>query len=225
MRIQCVIIDDEPSSQNVLLHFIDKVEFLQLKGICNDGVEALKFLNDTAVDLLFLDINMPNVSGMEFYKMMVNPPAVIFTTAYAEHATEGFDLAAIDYLLKPFSYARFLQAVLKAKQQIKISPNKTFISLKSDKKIYQVKIDTILFIEAQGDYIKVHTEEKSLLCYKTLTKVLELLPKDMFIQVHKSYVIQREKMDYIEGNQIRIASTIIPIGLKYKTDFINLLNI
>ncbi|PQJ21865.1 LytTR family DNA-binding domain-containing protein [Tenacibaculum sp. SG-28] len=225
MRIQCVIIDDEPSSQNVLLHFIDKVEFLQLKGICNDGVEALKLLNNTAVDLLFLDINMPNVSGMEFYKMLVNPPPVIFTTAYAEHAMEGFDLAAIDYLLKPFSFARFLQAVLKAKEQIKISPDQTFISLKSDKKIYQVKIDSILFIEAQGDYIKVHTEEKSLLCYKTLTKVFELLPKDMFIQVHKSYIIQREKMDYIEGNQIRIASTVIPIGLKYKTDFINLLNI
>ncbi|SED98055.1 DNA-binding response regulator, LytR/AlgR family [Tenacibaculum sp. MAR_2010_89] len=222
MKIQCVIIDDEPSSQNILKHLIGDVDFLEIAGICNDAVDAMTFLKETKVDLLFLDINMPNLSGIAFYKMLKNPPLVIFTTAYSEYAIEGFDVNAIDYLLKPFSFERFLKAVQKVKNKLVLE--KEFIIIKSDKKLYQLKVNDILFVEALGDYIKIYTKDKVLVSYKTLRNILSLLPDNKYMQIHKSYIINQSKLDFVEGNQVTIGSKKIPIGQKFKINFLKRLN-
>ena len=222
MKIQCVIIDDEPSSQNILKHLIGDVDFLEIAGICNDAVDAMTFLKETKVDLLFLDINMPNLSGIAFYKMLKNPPLVIFTTAYSEYAIEGFDVNAIDYLLKPFSFERFLKAVQKVKNKLVLE--KEFIIIKSDKKLYQLKVNDILFVEALGDYIKIYTKDKVLVSYKTLRNILSLLPENKYMQIHKSYIINQSKLDFVEGNQVTIGSKKIPIGQKFKINFLKRLN-
>ena len=141
MNIKCIIIDDEPTSQNVLKSFIDKIDYLEVLQICNNALEALDFLKNNTVDLFFLDINMPHLSGISFYKSLKNPPKVIFTTAYSEYALEGFEVEAIDYLLKPFSFERFVKAISKVKA---LNDDKIdYILLKSDKKLHQVKIDEI----------------------------------------------------------------------------------
>ena len=222
MKINCIIIDDEPSSQNVLKSFINKIDYLDLKHSCNDALEALEYLKNNTIDLLFLDINMPQLSGISFYKSLQNPPKVIFTTAYSEYALEGFDLNATDYLLKPFSFERFLQAVSKIKD-VKENINDTII-IKSNKKLHQIKIENILFVESLGDYIKVHLENNFLIVYKTLKSMFNKLPKSVFKQVHKSYIINQKKLDYIEGNII-INSNKIPLGQKFKKDFLDSFNI
>ena len=152
MLINCLIIDDEPSSQNVLKSFINKIDYLNLMHVCNNAIEALAYLKNNAVDLLFLDINMPQLSGVSFYKSLQNPPKVIFTTAYSEYALEGFNLNATDYLLKPFSFERFVQAVSKLKDVNNYQVEN--IVIKADKKLHQIKIDDIYFIESLGDYIR-----------------------------------------------------------------------
>ena len=192
MNIKCIIIDDEPSSQNVLKSFIDKIDYLEVLQICNNALEALDFLKNNTVDLFFLDINMPHLSGISFYKSLKNPPKVIFTTAYSEYALEGFEVEAIDYLLKPFYFERFVKAVSKVKT---LNDNKTdYILLKSDKKLHQIKTDDIYFIEGLGDYIKVHLKDAYLVTYKSLTKMNDLLPKSDFIQVHKSFIINKKNL-------------------------------
>ncbi len=222
MKISCIIIDDEPSSQNVLKSFINKIDYLDLKHTCNDALEALTYLKTNTVDLLFLDINMPQLSGISFYKSLKNPPKVIFTTAYTEYALDGFDVNATDYLLKPFSFDRFLKAVTKIKD-LNIKYNETII-LKADKKLHQIKVDDILYIESIGDYIKVHINQKYLIVYKTLKKIFDELPNSVFKQVHKSFIINKNKLDYIEGNTILIHSNKIPLGQKYKKSFLENFN-
>ncbi|MHB0755714.1 LytR/AlgR family response regulator transcription factor [Polaribacter sp. M15] len=219
MKIRCIIIDDEPSSQNVLKSFINKIDYLDLKQVCNDALEALEYLKNTSIDLLFLDINMPQLSGISFYKSLQNPPKVIFTTAYSEYALAGFDLDATDYLLKPFSFERFVQAI--SKVNILQDLNTDNIVIKSNKRLHQIKVDDILYVESLGDYIKVHFSAHFLIVYKTLKNMYTELPKTLFKQVHKSYIINKNKIDYIEGNMILIQSNKIPLGQKYKKDFID----
>lgn len=219
MKISCIIIDDEPSSQNVLKSFIHKIEYLDLKHTANNALEALKFLKNNTVDLLFLDINMPQLSGVSFYKSLQNPPKVIFTTAYSEYALEGFNLAATDYLLKPFSFERFVQAVTKIKNLKDKSVEN--IILKSDKKFHQIKINDILYIESLGDYIKVYLGDKMLVVYKTLKSIFSELPSTIFKQVHKSFLVNTNKIDYIEGNMVIIDSNKIPLGQKFKKEFLD----
>ena len=219
MNIKCIIIDDEPSSQNVLKSFIDKIDYLEVLQICNNALEALDFLKNNTVDLFFLDINMPHLSGISFYKSLKNPPKVIFTTAYSEYALEGFEVEAIDYLLKPFYFERFVKAVSKVKT---LNDNKTdYILLKSDKKLHQIKTDDIYFIEGLGDYIKVHLKDAYLVTYKSLTKMNDLLPKSDFIQDHKSFIINKKKLDYIAGNLAVVNTNKIPLGQKFKSNFLN----
>jgi two-component system, LytTR family, response regulator LytT len=222
MNISCLIIDDEPSSQNVLKSFIHKIDYLQLEQVCNNALEALEYLKSNTVDLLFLDINMPQLSGIDFYKSLKNPPKVIFTTAYSAHALEGFEVDAIDYLLKPFSFQRFVKAVSKVKnlQDDKIE----HILIKSDKKLHQIKIEEIYFIEGLGDYIKVHLKNNFLITYKSLKMMHNSLPKSIFIQVHKSFIINKNKLDYIEGNLAIVNSNKIPLGQKYKKEFLDQFN-
>ncbi len=226
MNLNCIIIDDEPSSQKVLNVFIKKVPSLQLVATCNNATEALETLrNNTSIDLLFLDINMPNISGMSFYKSLKNPPAVIFTTAYSEYAIDGFEVNAVDYLLKPFSFDRFLTAVNKAFDAIQTPENTTeeTIYVKENKTLHKVILQNILYIEALGDYVKIHLEDKSIVTNSTFINMLQQLPSNQFVRTHKSFAINLQKLNSVSGNQIIINNVKIPIGQTHKAAFMKLL--
>jgi len=221
--IQCAIIEDEPLAQNILKKYIEDHPALELKAVCNNAEEAQKVLLRRDIELLFLDINLPKLSGISFLKTLPHQPLVIFTTAYPEYAVEGFELDAIDYLLKPFSFERFLKAANKAVQQL----NKkdigdqaalSFIFLKADKKVHKVNLDDILYIEAAGDYIKVITESGQYIVNDTLKSLQDELPPVQFIRVHKSYIISRSKIKFFEGNYVKVGDADIPIGNSYKEE-------
>jgi len=229
MKINCLIIDDEPSSQTVLKNFVADVDFLELKGVCNNAIDALQVLKQNQnIDLLFLDVNMPKISGLTFYKSLQNPPEVIFTTAYPQYAVDGFEVNAIDYLLKPFSFERFFTAVNKVLEKRFTNGNQTedeqFMFVKSSKTIHKINFKDILFVEAFGDYVKVHQEQQCILTNATFTSVLETLPRDLFVRTHKSFAINFKKMNTISGNQITIQKHRIPIGQTYKAEFFKLIN-
>lgn len=218
MSINCLIIDDEPLSRDVLRKYVEDHPDLNLKGECKDAFEAMARLENTRVDLIFLDINMPKLSGINFYKSLNQKPMVVFTTAYPEFAVEGFELDAIDYLLKPFSFERFVKAINKVKgksggREKEISD---FMMLKADKKMYRTAYDDILFFEALGDYVKVHTKERVLIIASTLKKLLAELPESQFIRTHKSFIISKSKVEYIEGNQIKIGEQMVSIGQAFR---------
>jgi DNA-binding LytR/AlgR family response regulator len=226
-QCKCIIIEDEPLAQNVLKKYIGDHPSLQLIAVCPDAMEAQTILNNQRIDLIFLDINLPKLSGINFIKTLIHPPLVIFTTAYSEFAVEGFELNAMDYLLKPFSFERFLKAVNKAIEKINSSSvirskeEDSFIFLKADKKIHKIDIDSIHYIEAIGDYMKVVTVSGQLLVNETMKKMLEDLPASLFIRVHKSFIISRNKIRFIEGNYVQVADKSIPIGATYRSDVLN----
>ena len=218
--IRCLIVDDEPLSRQVLKGFVADHPDLELAGECKDALEAMSFLEKYEVDLLFLDINMPKLSGVNFYKSLHKKPEVIFTTAYSEFAVEGFELNAIDYLMKPIAFERFIKAIQKVKDKLGQNstslPVQDYIMLKADKKMYRTPYEDILFCEALGDYVKVHLKDKVLIVTTTMKKLLAELPEQIFLRTHKSYIINKTKVEYIEGNQIKIGSQMISIGQSYR---------
>ncbi|WP_439152066.1 LytR/AlgR family response regulator transcription factor [Winogradskyella sp.] len=224
--ITCVIVDDELSSQRVLQHFIAETDILNLKATCNNTAEAFKYLQLKGnVDLLFLDINMPKQSGLDFYKSLKNPPQVIFTTAYPQFAVEGFEVSAIDYLLKPIAYERFLTAINKVLTNLDQSvDNDAFIILKENKALHKVIFNDIQYVEAFGDYVRVHTEEKIITTHSTFSKFIESLP-DYFLRTHKSFSINLNRMNQLSGNQITVDCHTIPIGQTYKKTVLKALNL
>jgi DNA-binding LytR/AlgR family response regulator len=226
MNINCIIVDDEPSSQVVLKTFANDVNFLNVVAICNNALEAnsvLKGRND--IHLIFLDINMPKINGLDFYKSLQNPPDVIFTTAYSQYALEGFEVNAIDYLLKPFSFERFLKAVNKVveKRNEFNSTQEEYLIIKANKAIHKVNAQDILFVEAFGDYVKVHLNEKTIVTNSTFTNILKQLSQD-FVRCHKSYAINLKKMNSLAGNVISIENKSVPVGQKFKSDLLKALN-
>ena len=231
-RYKCIIVEDEPLAQNVLRKYIEEHPSLELVAVCADAMEAQARLSRQPVEIMFLDINLPKLSGISFLKTLASTPQVIFTTAYPEFAVEGFELNAVDYLLKPFSFERFLKAVNKALLQLDAKhTNKLFsaesqkpgsLFLKADKKIHKVDLATIIYIEAVGDYIKVVSDTGTLLVNETLKLFQEELPGE-FIRVHKSYIISTSRIRFIEGNIIRVAEKEIPIGATYKEDLLQFL--
>ena len=225
-QINCLIIDDELSSQRVLQHFVSETEVLVLKATCNNTAEAFKYLQlEGHIDLLFLDINMPKQSGLDFYKTLKNPPDVIFTTAYPQYAVDGFEVNAIDYLLKPIAYDRFLTAINKVlSQETSTTTDKTFIILKENKALYKVFYKDIQYIEAYGDYVKVHTKEKTITTHSTFSKFIADLPS-YFLRTHKSFSVNLNKLNHLSGNQITINTHIIPIGKTYKASVLKALNL
>ncbi|GHE59329.1 MULTISPECIES: LytTR family DNA-binding domain-containing protein [Roseivirga] len=218
--IRCLIVDDEPLSRQVLKGFVADHPDLELAGESKDALEAMSFLEKYEVDLLFLDINMPKLSGVNFYKSLQKKPEVIFTTAYSEFAVEGFELNAIDYLMKPIAFERFIKAIQKVKDKLGQNstslPVQDYIMLKADKKMYRTPYEDILFCEALGDYVKVHLKDKVLIVTTTMKKLLAELPEQIFLRTHKSYIINKTKVEYIEGNQIKIGSQMISIGQSYR---------
>ncbi|MFY0628857.1 MAG: response regulator transcription factor [Flavobacteriaceae bacterium] len=222
MTIRCLLIDDEPTSQSVLKNFVSMVDYLEVVAVCSNAVEGMTVLKKEAIDLIFLDVNMPKISGLSFYKSLQNPPLVIFTTAYSEHAIEAFNVSAVDYLLKPFSFDRFLTATNKALDSLTISESSTkspSILVKADKKLHKIATSTISHIEACGDYVKIYTDDRFIMTNNTFKNILNSLP-DNFIQVHKSFAINLQKAGAVEGNQILIGSYKVPVGLTYKSSFL-----
>ena len=230
--ITYLIIDDEHIAHTILQGYCDLLPNMQLQKNCYDGLEAFEYLNKHDVDLIFLDLNMPKLKGFEFLKTLKNPPKVIVTTAYQEFALEGYELNISDYLLKPFGFDRFLKAINKTfstntnqtsniSTETKTTSKRVF--LRSNKKYTQVEIDTILFIEASGNYTKVITKEETITIREKLSSVLELLPKEDFLQVHKSFAVAPKHIKTIEGNRIIIADHFIPIGKLFKANVTKLL--
>ncbi len=224
--ITCLIVDDELSSQRVLQHFVKETAILDLKATCNNAAEAFKFLQlHGDIDLLFLDINMPQQSGLDFYKTLKNPPQVIFTTAYAQYAVDGFEVNAVDYLLKPIAYERFLTATHKVLNNQNTTKNTDdFIVLKENKALHKVFYNNIQYIEAFGDYVKVHTQEKTITTHSTFSKLIERLPNH-FLRTHKSFSINLNKMNHLSGNQIKVDTHTVPIGQTYKQTVLKALNL
>lgn len=227
MKFNCIIIDDEPLARKGLREYIGDVEFLHLTGEFDNPLRATDVLMNGRVDLIFLDIQMPKITGMEFLKSLANPPLVIFTTAYPQYAVDGFELNAVDYLLKPFSFERFWKAVVKARtlydsgkapslQPIIVEDDHFFI--KTDNKLVKVNYSDILYVEALQNYIAVHTINKKYITYLTFKSVEESLPQNIFLKVHKSYLVSLSKIESIEANEIIIASHHIPISRNMKED-------
>ncbi len=224
MTIHCIIIDDEPLSQDVLKKYLEDLPNFNLVAVCDDAFEASAVLQHSEVDLVFLDVNMPRLSGLQFFKSLTNPPLVIFTTAYPEYALEGYEVDAVDYLLKPFSMERFLRAVNKAAEKLRYKVKERplaedFIWLKSDKKLHKVNRDSIMFVAACGDYVKVVTAEGSILVHETLQNMFDQLNDSRFLRVHKSYIISVDKIEYVEGNRLKIGNENIPVGQVYREEF------
>ena len=227
--INCVIIDDEPLARKGMREYISDVDFLHLAGEYDNPLKATEMISRGEAQLLFLDIQMPKITGLEFMKTLQKPVPVIFTTAFPQYALDGFDLNALDYLVKPISFDRFLKAALKAKEYYEVrqknDADKTpvaevgdYFFIKADNKLVKVLFNDILFIEALQNYVVVYTQEKKLITYLTFKSVEEYLPSSQFIKVHKSFIVSATKIDSIEGNDIRIGQHYIPISRNLKDE-------
>jgi DNA-binding LytR/AlgR family response regulator len=231
--IKYLIIDDEHIAHDIIKKYCDMLPNLEFKANCYDAIEAIDYLSKHTVDLIFLDLNMPKLKGFEFLKTLSSPPKVIVTTAYSEFAIEGYELNVVDYLLKPFSFERFLSAINKvtasnastlkkeSKRNLKIEEKHVF--LKQNNSHIQVDLNTILFIEASGNYTKVVTTTDTITVREKISDMIESLPKNEFLQVHKSFAIAIRHIQSIEGNRIHIGSHTIPIGKLYKSNVNSLL--
>jgi two-component system LytT family response regulator len=228
--IRCAVIDDEPWALALLIDYISKISFLELVFSTTDSMEALQKIHQQPVDLVFLDIQMPELTGIQFMKINGNRSRVILTTAYSEYALDGYEHNVIDYLLKPISFERFFTAALKAKDILQPSaktlpaitsateiPDQIFV--KTDSRIINVALAEILFMEGLKDYIAIHTTKEKLITLESLKALEESLPKQRFIRVHKSYIVAIPKIESIERNRIFIGEAVIPIGETYKEAF------
>src|SRR5580704_9383629 len=222
--ITCIAVDDEPLALEVLKKYIAKIYFLELKGVFTDPFEAKKVLDNNSIDLVFLDIQMPDINGIEFSKLInKKTTAVIFTTAFSEYAVEGFTVDAIDYLLKPIEYDRFLKSVYKAKEYLDYANSQElaegYIFVKSDYQMVKINLKEILYIEGLDDYIKIYLPGKSILTLMTLKTIAQKLPSKEFLRVHRSYIVPISRIENVSKSKIRVAEKEIPIGVSYSESF------
>ncbi len=224
MRIRCIIIDDEPLAISVIKNHLSEFQNIDLVATFNTPIAALRTIESKNIDVIFLDINMPKMSGLEFLKTLSVKPHIVITTAYREFAVESFDLDVLDYLVKPIPFGRFLKAINKINSKVSIQKDKSkeavfkeepFIFLKVDKKLMKIKLNDILFIESLKDYIKVFTIIGDYLVHKTMNRISEELPSKNFLRIHRSYTIAINKITSVEGNSIEIENKRIPIGRNY----------
>ncbi|MCW3118182.1 MAG: DNA-binding response regulator [Chitinophagaceae bacterium] len=234
MTINCIIIDDEPLARKGLREYIADIDFLKLAGEFDTPLKAVELLNNGDIQLLFLDIQMPKITGLEFLKTIQHTPPVIFTTAYPQYALEGFELNALDYLVKPVSFDRFLKAAIKAKEyyevrqkniarENEVAVTQDYFFVKADNKLMKIFFDDVLFVEALQNYVTIHTKDRKYITYLTFKSVEEYLPVDKFTKTHKSYIVSLSKIDSIEGNEIHIANHHIPISRNEKDAFMEIL--
>lgn len=219
---RCLIIDDEPLARQLMESHVRQVKSLQLVGTCETALEAFDRLHRGQVDLLFLDIQMPGITGLNFLKSLKHPPKVIFTTAYMEYAVEAFELEAVDYLVKPITFERFIKAIQKVvapKEMPPVpqgQPSGDAIFIKVQKRLLRIAYPDIFYIEGFGDYIKVVTANATHTSYSSLNKIGELLPEQQFIRIHKSFIINVQHIQFVEGNLVRILDKELPLGVTYK---------
>jgi len=234
MQIRCVAIDDEPLALKQIGAYIEKTPFLDLAALCNSAIDALEFITSDKADLVFVDINMPDLNGMDFVKSLKEKPGIIFTTAYSEYALDGFKVDAIDYLLKPISYNDFLRAVNKAKlllgnieqkrDSAKASADHLFV--KSEYKIMRIELSDIKYIESMHEYVRIHlVNEKPVMTLLSMKTIEEQLPKEKFMRVHRSYIVNKEKIKVVERNRIIFDNNVyIPVSDQYKSVFQEFIN-
>lgn len=217
--INCIAIDDEPLALQLIAEYASKINFLNLQKTFTDPDEAKAWLQQNEVDLLFLDIQMPDINGVQFYKSLAKKPHVIFTTAYSEYAVEGFNVDAIDYLLKPFEYDRFLKSVYKAKEYLEFLSNQELqmasIFIKVDYQLMKINLKEIELIEGLDDYIRIYVKPKPVLALMTLKSIQEKLPSQEFVRVHRSYIVPVSKIESFGRNKVKINGKEIPIGSSY----------
>jgi DNA-binding LytR/AlgR family response regulator len=221
----CFIVDDEPLAHKVLENYIAQLDNLQLVGNAYKAAEAINFLQKNEVDILFLDIEMPELTGLEMLKTLQNPPNVILTTAYSEFALEGYELGVVDYLLKPIRFDRFVKAVQRITIAKKISVENDYFFAKADGVQHRINFADIRFIEAFGNYVKIHLVDKFILTAETMTGIQTKIPLPNFVRVHKSFIINIDKVERIDGSYISVGKNQMPIGASYKANLMQILNL
>lgn len=231
--IKTIIIDDEFPARKLLSEYASKIANIKLCGVCDNAVHALELMQNEAVDLIFTDIQMPDLSGMEFIRSLKNPPLIVFTTAHSEYAIDSYELDAVDYLLKPISFPRFVQAVNKVQERIQLlrskesetKTEKDYFMVKADYKLYRIDFVNILFIEGQSEYVTFHLKNnKKITAYYALKKLEEELPSRDFMRIHKSYIVSLANIESEEGNLVTIAGQKLSIGKNYKDLLMERLN-
>lgn len=224
--IKCIVVDDEPIAREILKDHLQKIDAMEMIASCKNAVEAFNTINNKKVDLIFLDINMPEISGLSFARSINKDIKIIFTTAYREYAVDGFDLKAVDYLLKPISFERFLQSVNKfldetpvvsAEKDKTVPPEKSdFIFVRADRKMIRVDFDEISYIESLGDYLKIHLPEKTIVTRETISSIEAKLPQNDFIRVHRSFIVSLKRINSFTSEFVEVNKKAIPISRSYK---------
>jgi len=235
MKTKCIIVDDEPLAIEVIESHLKKFKDIEIITTCNNAIEAFEIIKKRPVDLIFLDIQMPQLTGLDFLKSLSRPPKVIITTAYREYALDGYELDVVDYLLKPISFERFMKAINKyyqiADTAIFVSDNSnspqqsdSYIYVKADKKVNKILLKDIVFIESLKDYVQIHTTKKSIVTKNQIGNLEEKLPADKFVRIHKSYIVSILRIDAFTSNTIEIKTKELPIGRSYKNMVLKTLN-
>lgn len=228
-KLQCLIIDDEPIARQILRNYCQHFDTINIVAECENAIEAMKILGQKHIDFIFLDIDMPHLSGLDFLKNISNPPLVILTTAYHQYALESYELNVLDYLLKPFSLERFVRAINKIQLFNKPKTNSTdiisasiedknIIFIKAEKKIYRLKIEDILYCEAQGNFTKIVSVQNVIEAYISLSKIQKQLPTDYFIRCHRSFIVNKQFIGIIENHRLHLGEIEIPIGNTYRKE-------
>lgn len=233
-KYNVIIVDDEYLAQKLLQDYVSKVEPLQLVATCSNAIDAMNVLKNHQVDIMFLDIQMPDLTGLDLAKSLEHKPAIIFTTAYSEYAVDAFNLSVVDYLLKPFDFPRFIQAINKVigTEQQKmmglqkpavdtISESNDFITVKADYKLYKINYDDLLFIEGQHEYVTFHTTQRRITALFALKDLEEILPKDKFVRVHKSYIVSFKHIQDLDKSDVTVAGNKVPVGASYRDELLS----
>ena len=227
-KINCIIVDDEPMAREILENHLKRIDSIEIKGSCKNAIEAFNLLNSESIDLIFLDINMPEINGLSFAKSINKNIKIIFTTAYREYAIDGFDLKAVDYLLKPISFERLYQSILKFKNENMIfreesstdisNENPEFFFVRSERKMIKINFSELDYIESMADYVKIYCKDKVTVTRETISSIEAKLPKKDFMRVHRSYIISIKKIESFTQEFIEIKNKAIPISRSYKND-------
>lgn len=221
--INCLIVDDEPIARNGILEYIEQVDFLNASAVCKNAIEASSALQNNQIDLVFLDIQMPKITGIDFLKNLSNPPLVIFTTAFPEYAIEGYELNVLDYLLKPISFERFFKAAAKAQSYLSLKVKKELIItepyffIKSNQKLEKILVEDILYIEALSNYVILYTKAKKHIVYMSFKGIESQLPGHLFLKIHKSFIVAVNAIQTIDNNEVIVGDHILPISKSYRS--------